>query len=178
MKAGNMKFISTNSHKSTLENFNSPLWHFHIPVPNTIAIKYIEGNNRRVVCILQGSESFQCALMPNGTGNFFINVNKKLRDKLKLKEGDAVTYSLEKDTSEFGLPMPEELAELLNIDNEGNGVFMSLTPGKQRTLLYMISTPKSVDIRIKRAICVVDHLKATRGKINYRQLNDLIKNSN
>ena len=177
MKPGNKISTNKNIHKAIIENFNSALWHFHLRVPKTIAINYIEGNNRRVVCLLQGTASFQCALMPDGNGDFFININKKLRDKLLLKEGDEVSFSLEKDNSEFGLPVPEEFAELLKIDDEGKAVFMSLTPGKQRTLLYMVSTPKSIDLRIKRSICIIDHLKATGGKINYRQLNELIKNS-
>jgi Domain of unknown function (DUF1905)/Bacteriocin-protection, YdeI or OmpD-Associated len=177
MSPRNKNSSNKNIHKAIIYNFNSALWHFHILVPKSIATNYIEGNNRRVVCLLKGTESFQCALMPDGNGDFFININKKLRDKLKLKEGDEVTYNLEKDTSEFGLPVPEEFAELLKIDAEGNDIFMSLTPGKQRTLLYMVSTPKSIDLRIKRAICIIDHLKATNGKINYRQLNELIKNS-
>ncbi len=165
------------THTSVLGKFDSNLWYFHIPVPAAVASVYIDGNNRRVVCTLQNIESFQCALMPDGKGDFFININKKIRDKLKLKEGDSVTYSLEKDQSEFGLPVPEEMAELLKLDIEGRDLFYALTPGKQRTLLYLAASPKSSDIRIRKSICILDHIKATKGKINYRQLNELFKNS-
>jgi Domain of unknown function (DUF1905) len=90
-----------------LDRFNSNLWHFHFIVPSKIAKKFIEGNNRRVVCTLNETETFQAALMHLGDGDFFINVNKKLRDKLKINDGDDVQVSLQKDESEYGLPMPE-----------------------------------------------------------------------
>ena len=66
-------------------------------VPAKTAKKFIDGNNRRVICTLNQTETFQAALMHLGDGNFFINVNKKLRDKLKIKDGDDVLVSLLKD---------------------------------------------------------------------------------
>lgn len=168
--------MKANIHTAQLDRFDSALWHFHIAVPETVASSFIQGKNRRVICIINGV-SFHCALMPDGKGDYFINVNKTLRDRLKLKLGDEVHYSLSPDDSEYGLPMPEELQELLQQDVEGSTVFHALTPGKQRTLIYMVITPKSTDIRLRKALCILEHLKATGGKINYRQLNELFKNS-
>jgi hypothetical protein len=87
------------------------------------ADKFIDGNDRRIVCILNKTETFQAALMPDGKGDFFILVNKKLRDKLKVQDMDEILVELEKDTSEFGLPMPEEFAELLEQDDQGKEPF-------------------------------------------------------
>ena len=157
--------------------FNSNIWHFHFVVPIKIAKKFIDGNNRRVVCTLNETETFQTALMHLGDGNFFINVNKKLRDKLKINDGDEVHVSLQKDESEYGLPMPEELLELLKMDVEGDQLFHALTIGKQRTMLHFVSVPKNMDLRIRRAICVVEHLKSHQGKIVYKELMDAVKNS-
>jgi hypothetical protein len=56
-------------------------------------------------------------------------------------------------------------------------VFHSLTAGKQRTMLHFIGLPKNMDIRIRRAICVLEHLKQNNGKIIYRELMDAVKNS-
>lgn len=161
--------------QSTLERFDSNLWHFHVVIPQQIADTLINGKDRRVICTINGKEKFQAALMPIKSGNCFININKKLRDKLKLNEGDLVSISLEKDNSEYGLPMPEEFAELLNQDEEGNEIFQKLTPGKQRTLLYIAGNVKNSDLRIKRAVAIIEHLKATDGKIDYKQLNILLK---
>ena len=67
--------------------------------------------------------------------------------------------------------MPEELRELFRQDKEGNKLFHALTRGKQRTLLYIIGNGKSPEKRAIRSIAIINHLKANKGKINYKQLN-------
>lgn len=155
-----------------LDKFDSNLWGHHIFVPEVIGNPFVtEGGDRRVVCTLNDKVEFQCALMPKGDGNYFINVNKKIRDSLKLKVGMQVQATLRKDESKYGLPMPEELAELLELDEEGNRLFHALTPGKQRTLLYIAGNAKSSDKRISYAIAIVAHLKLNKGKIDFKTLN-------
>ena len=68
---------------------------------------------RRLVCTLNGTHSFQCALMPN-KGRFSVGVNKLIREKLGLVEGDIVGVRLEPDASKYGAEMPEEFAEVLH----------------------------------------------------------------
>lgn len=163
------------SFTATLSRFDSNLWHFHVVVPQTKATPFINGNNKRVICTLNKTVTFQAALMPLGNGHFFINVNQATRKKLKLNEFDEVLVTLEKDESEYGLPMPEEFKELLSQDLTGNEVFHQLTLGKQRTLLYIIGKPKSADLRIRNGIAVLEHLKKNKGVIAYKLLNEEIK---
>lgn len=159
-----------------LERFNSNLWGFHLNVPDAISGVFLAADIRRLVCTLNEKEIFQCALMPKGEGSYFININKKLRDKLGLKLGTPVQVSLCKDESEYGLPMPEELQEVLAQDTEGNQLFHALTPGKQRTLLYIAGSVKNQDLRLHRALAIIEHLKMNHGRINFRQLNVDLKN--
>lgn len=155
---------------SILDRFDSNLWAFHILVPEAVSKIFLDQGNARVVCTLNDTLSFQCALMPKGEGVYFININKKIRDELKLKLGMQVQASLVRDDSTYGLPMPEELRELLELDEEGDRLFHALTPGKQRNLLYIAGQPKTSDKRIERALVVVEHLKANGGKIDFKQL--------
>lgn len=155
----------TASFKAIIDRFNSNLWHFHVKVPKKIAVNFIDGNDKRVVCTLNQTESFQAALMSLGDGNFFININKQLRNKLKVNDGDEILVSLVKDDSEYGLPLPGEFKELLAQDVAGSDIFHSLTPGKQRTLLYIIGKPKSADLRIRNGIAVLEHLKQSNFMI-------------
>ena len=163
---------------AVLAKSESPLWSFHIPVPEGVAQHFLSQNHKRVVCNLNGKEEFQCALMPKGDGSYFIIANKQLRNKLHLKVGDEVNVFLKKDESKYGLPMPEELQELLNQDGEGNRLFHALTPGKQRNLLYIAGKPKRAETRLKKSIVIVEHLKAQKGKIDFKQLNVDMKNAN
>jgi len=162
-----------------LANFNDNLWGYHLPVPQQVADQILqEQSDRRVVCLLNDQLRFQCALMPKGDGSYFILINKTNRQKLGLTLGQEVQVSLKKDESEYGLPMPGELAEVLASDPEGDEWFHALTPGKQRNLLYIVGNVKSSELRIHKALVVVEHLKRQAGKINFKQLYEELKASN
>jgi hypothetical protein len=148
-------------------------WHFLIVEKETVAKFQFEDKFKRVVCSINGGEAFQCALLPWGE-LFYIIVNKKKRDEVGIVAGDMVDVVLVKDESKYGLPMPEEFEEVLKQDPEGDRLFHALGKGKQRSLLYLLSRSKDVDIRIHHALIVVEHLKENEGKIVddvlYRQL--------
>lgn len=162
---------------SVLKESNNKLWGAHFVVPDRVAKQFANGNSRRVVCTLNSAEEFQCALIPHGNGSFVITVNKKLRTKLDLKFGATVRVSLRKDESKYGLPMPEEFAELLRQDKEGSRLFHALTAGRQRTLLYIIGAKNNTNVRLERSILVVQHLKTNNGKIDHKKFNESLKQS-
>ena len=139
-------------------------WHY-IEVEPKIAEKFAKTDkSRRVVCTINGTETFQCALNPWGE-NFVIIVNKAKRDRLGIVGGDKLTVELAADESKYGLPMPEELEEVLNQDPDGDKLFHALTAGKQRSILYLIGKIKDIDRRIHSALILVEHLKRNNGKI-------------
>ena len=160
---------------SILERSTNNLWGAHFRVPDIIAKRFTGGSSRRVVCSLNRTATYQCALLPHGDGTFVITVNKKLRNLLGLSFGETVQVALKKDESKYGLPLPPELDELLKQDTEGSALFHALTPGKRRTLLYIVGSAKNSDKRIARAIIIIRHLKVNKGKINYRQLSISLK---
>lgn len=160
---------------SLLELSTNKLWGCHFAVPQWVAEVLSEGGDRRVVCLLNEKKEYQCALLPKGDGSFLITVNKKLQTALGVQPGASVRVSLRKDDSEYGLPMPEELAELLAQDEEGHRMMHALTPGKLRTLLYIVGQPKNSDARLQRALAVVEHLKENKGAIDYKRLNIKLK---
>ncbi|MFZ4619560.1 MAG: YdeI/OmpD-associated family protein [Bacteroidota bacterium] len=161
---------------STLERSDNKLWGCHFPVPTKIAESLITSEDKRVICTLNGTQTMQCAILFYKKGRPVISVNKKIRDTLGLDFGMDVTVSLRKDASEYGLPMPEELSEVFRQDPPGKKFFHALTPGKQRTLLYIIGNVKDQEKRIQRSLIIVDHLKEFKGVLNYRKLNIALKN--
>ncbi len=149
-------------------------WHF-IHVKAKIGEKFEKKDgSRRVVCTINGTETFQCALLPSD-GDFVIIVNKIKRNKLGIVDGDKIDVELKHDDSKYGLPMPAELKEVLKQDPAGNKLFHSLTPGKQRSLLYLIGKVKDVDRRIHTALIVLEHLKENDGKIFGERLQEELK---
>ena len=149
-------------------------WHF-VQVKGNIGEKFEKKDgSRRVVCTINESETFQCALLPSD-GDFVIIVNKKKRDKLGIAGGDKITVELKADDSKYGLPMPAELREVLRQDRDGNKLFHSLTAGKQRSILYFVGKVKDVDRRIHTALIFIEHLKKNEGKVIQDQLHIELK---
>ena len=160
-----------------LEKFDSNLWQYHLPVPENIASKFIEKDNRRVYCTFNGKLKIQCALM-KAQPYWYVLVNKELRNKLAVEEGDTIEVILEKDHTEFGHEVPEEFQVMIDQDDEGNSYFQALTPGKQRALIYLVIKVKNSDSRIKKSLAIFHHLKEVRGKLDFKLLNETIKHFN
>jgi hypothetical protein len=149
-----------------------------VHVPDDIAEAFKnEGVKRVVACLISEAREheYQCGLIPLGDGKTGIMINKTIRTKLKIGEGSRLLVRLRTDDSEYGLEMPEELAELMLQDDEGSRLFHALTKGKQRTLIYVVASQKRSDRRIERAITVIEHLKEHYGKIDYKRLYDDMK---
>jgi len=159
-----------------LARFNSDLWHFHILVPDEVVASFdFRGKAKRVVCTVNKKETFHCAFMPAGKGQYFINLNKEVRKKLNLEEGDNVDASVILDTSKYGMPIAEEFEVALAQDTEAETIFEALTDGKKRTLLHLVNKVKNSDPRIKKALVIMEHLKLTQGKLDFKLLNQQFK---
>lgn len=149
-------------------------WHLLL-IPAKFGNKFEKKNgSRRVVCTINGSETFQCALMPHGD-DLMIIVNKQKRERLGIVAGDKVSVELRPDESKYGLPMPPELREVLKQDRIGNKYFHRLTAGRQRSILWWIGKIKDVDKRIHSSLIVIEHLKNNDGKIIHERLTDELK---
>lgn len=162
-----------------LEKTDSSLgWNYYLPIDTEQAIHFIDGENRRVICNAGNGVVFHCALMPDGKGNFQIFVNQERRSKLGWVLGQLVQVEIEKDKTKYGLPMSDELSEVLMQEQEGSALFERLTPGKQRTLIHWSDNVKNPEIRIRRALVMVRHLMNQRGEVNFKLLNQQMKEEN
>jgi hypothetical protein len=122
-------------------------------------IEKIGGYKVRLLCKVNDNEPFPCAIMPTGDDSGYIMLSKEKYKKLKLNDEDEFKIELTKDVSEFGMPLPEELAEILNQDPEGRKRFVALSPGKQRNIIYYTSKIKNSQLRLERAWQFISNLK-------------------
>jgi len=166
------------SYKTQVSQYDSTLWSVYIPVPNDIAESFLQSDAKRVVCTINKSLRIQCAILPMGNDSYYMLLNKENRKKLDLEIGDDIDIILEPDTSKYGIPLPEEMEELLLMDEEGSEVFHKLTPGKQRSLLFLVGKPKTSETRLKKAVVIIDYLKMTGGKLDFKELNEAFKQAN
>jgi bifunctional DNA-binding transcriptional regulator/antitoxin component of YhaV-PrlF toxin-antitoxin module len=167
----NHKFIAR------LEKVNSSLgWNHHFIVPEDIS-EIILKDNRRVICMINNALSFQCGLFPKGKGIYFINLNKENRKKLGVVPGDELAIELTEDKSKYGIPIPPVFEELLIQDPKGEKHFHALTPGEQRSLLYIIAKPKSERLQLEKGLVILDFLRSFDGKVDFKGLNEALRNN-
>lgn len=162
---------------SIIEEYKTDLYGCFFRVEEQIAEKFIEGKDRRIICTVNDLVVMHCALMPSDDG-WFILINKTNRNKIKVEEGDRVEVVIEKEKSKYGMPMPVELETCLTEDKEGSALFHKLTMGKQRSLIYIVSKIKSSDIKIRRSLAILHHLQEVGGKLDFKLLNETIKDFN
>lgn len=164
--------------KSSIGTLESNVYNLHIKVPKKIHDEISKDGSKRVLCTVNKFDYFHAGLLPTGTGDYFIMLNKARMKAFKLEIGMAIDICLEKDTSKYGMKMPEEFQEVLDTDEEGSEWFEKLTDGKKRNLIHLVATPKSADLKITKALIIIDHLKANKGKIDFKLLNEAMKVKN
>lgn len=148
---------------------------YHIVIPSEITIFFKEKKQKRLLCSINKLEAYSSAILNLSSGYSYINLNKDRMKKLKVQVGDTVGVILEPDTSEYGMPMPIELKEIFSQDYEADTYFHKLTPGKQRSLLYVIGKFKSEDKRIEKSIILTNYLKRVKGSLDFKELNQAFK---
>ncbi len=162
---------------ASLVDFHSKLFRYYIPVTKEIGDQFIEGDNRRITCSINGNTPQHCALM-HMEGGFYILVKNQLRKKLGIEEGDEISVTIEKDHSEFGHEVPESFQVLLDQDEAGRSFFEELTKGKQRSLIYIVKKVKNIDSQLAKGLAIMHHLKEAKGEMDFKRLNELIKEYN
>lgn len=130
----------------------------------------------RLIATVNKKISWQCGPMALGKGSAYITISAKRMKELGVKPGDTIHISLVKDESKYGVDVPEELAELLKQDPEGEERFNFLTPGMQRYIINYVGTVKSSRLRVEKAVMLITNLKRLKkGKESFREILGLPK---
>lgn len=151
---------------------------FLIPRAAIATLLERDRNANRITYRIDDGAPMHVGMMHDGQGDYFITVNKEVRKAHNLEIGDEATLTIAPDDSDYGVAVPEEAAELWQLDPEAHRVFHVLSPGHQRTLLYQIDKLKRPESRAKKAVQIHEYLKRVNGRLDYRELNAFIKADN
>lgn len=144
------------------------LWANHLPIPNDIYIEMLKiCPDKRVKCTLNGVHTYYCAMMPKGELHYLL-LNNDILKKLHLSIGSTVDVNLEKNDTQYGVPICDEFREVLLSDEIGSDYFHKLTAGKQRTLINVINKYKNPQLRIDRSILILQHLIEMKGQVDFK----------
>jgi len=112
---------------------------------------------------------FALAIQPLKTGEKYFSVNADLRKKAKVKLGDAVDvefWIVDADIVDY----PEELLIAMEQDELGKKIFTSMNKGAQRGLAHYINSAKNIDVRINRALSILERAKNGEWKHHIKKL--------
>jgi hypothetical protein len=131
----------------------------HLVVPSSV-VKKIKGTFPARFVIHLGDFSWHGAVMSMGDGRGFVMINRQNVKKLGLVIGSKVKLRMVEDDSQYGMPMCDELQEVLLQDPEASRRFHGMTPGKQRNIIHYVGKIKNPQLRIDKALFFMENLKA------------------
>ena len=130
-----------------------------IPVPDEVVAAFKEARVKRFIGTLNDEYDMPCALHGRKGGGHYIMLSKRVRKEYEIDPELTLKVQLSEDDSEFGYPVPEEWQAILDFDEEAAVIFKNLSPGKQRSVLHMVSSAKREETRITRALKIAENLK-------------------
>lgn len=129
-----------------------------IRVPREVQseIEFPTGTKQRFEGTVNG-DPVSGALLPTGTGSYYIMVSAGLRKRLKLQLGDPVDVAITIVDPNV-VEVPEDILEALQEDDFNLFKWEVLTPGTKRGFLHEITSAKSPETRQARIRELVDRL--------------------
>lgn len=148
------------------------LHNYYLFIPKNIFQPFSDAKHSRVkVKAIHNDKSieFYAAIsLDKKSGDYKMMFGKRNQKRLGVFQNDYFEMQLFEDTSKYGVEMPEELDAVLLSDFEAFQIFESLTPGKQRSIIYTIIRIKNTQSRIDKALNMCENLK--RGEKNPMKL--------
>jgi hypothetical protein len=135
-------------------------WPHHVVLDQAMIDKIMVNGNKRAIAKVEGSnKTFHCGILKKKELGYYVYINTDVVNELKLTIGSKLRLHLEIDTSENQFATSPELNEVLDQDPEAKAIFNKLTAGKQRSLIYLVLSVKSIDKRIERALKIAQKIK-------------------
>lgn len=132
-----------------------------ILIPEDIADQLAVDKIKRVVATItsNNNELKLHAGVSKKHGTVYLMFSKANRKLLDVDQGDTVNVKMQEDTSKYQAPMTEELEAVLLSDFEAYEIFETLTPGKQRNIIFMVYNAKGEQKRVDIALNAMENLK-------------------
>jgi uncharacterized protein YdeI (YjbR/CyaY-like superfamily) len=105
--------------------------------------------------------AFRSSLFPTGSGTHFLPVNNRMQKAAGVRPGEAARFSVEPDTAERTVAVPQELKRALAEDRTLTRWFDKLSYSIRKYISEWVAGVKSADARERRAVQIAEQLLAT-----------------
>lgn len=102
---------------------------------------------------------FNLAIQSKKNGPKYLSVSQAMRKSAGVKSGDRVKVSFA-IVDPDKLDLPEEMQAVLEQDVEGAKKWNKMRVGLQRSLMHYINSSKNVNVRIERALFLINKIKS------------------
>lgn len=135
--------------------------YYSLLLPEEIVLPFIEKKLKRVKvkATFKGKELVFHAAIQKRNGDYYMMFGKRYQKELCVFPNDYFQMQFFKDTSKYGVEMPEELDAVLLSDYDAFLIFESLNDGLKRGLIYTIIRYKNVQTRIDKSLILCENLK-------------------
>ncbi len=130
----------------------------YAPLPLDISDAFEAAGVRRVIVTLNGLEARR-AIMGRKDGERHILFGIPFLREARVREGDMAPLEIRRDPAPDTIDLGEEFTEVLEMDEEASERFYAMTPGKQRSLAYYVTSARREETRIKRALELAHKLR-------------------
>ena len=153
-----MSHPPTWSFSAQIERFDvDAAWHFlAIPAEHVDAVR--EAGDGRYVITVNDAVTWHCGLLPTGDGRWFVAVSKAKIKAAQTTFGGWVHVDLAVDKSKYGMPIPDDLQDMLDDDPEFLKRFDAMLPGKRRGMIHHIASAKTDATVAKRILKLMQEL--------------------
>jgi hypothetical protein len=146
--------------RSHVRRFEGSAKMHYLEVPHRVFERLGGKFGLRLVAEVPGIPKFHCALMPLGRGRACLYFSQEKLKLTGLREGSPTAVAVVRDRSRYGMKLPRELASALRLDPAGRKRFDALSPGKQRNLIFHVTSTKNPERRVDVAVQLLEDLKS------------------
>jgi hypothetical protein len=136
---------------------DEPFRYHYLPLPDDIAEGYERAGVRRVIATLNGRPFGRALQRREGAPCLIVGL--LILREIGAQYGDTVEVVLRPDPNPDRVTLGEELEAVLAQDEEAAARFFEMTPGRQRSLAYYVTSAKRTETRIKRALALAHKLR-------------------
>lgn len=109
---------------------------------------------------------YRSTLIPHGDGSHYLVVGKPIRDQIHAAQGDIVQVTIEVDSAERMVGVPEDLEKALSLSPTAKEVFDQLAYSHRKEYIQWISSakqPSTRQRRIEKTLEMLSQGKKLRG---------------
>lgn len=134
--------------------------YYSLLLPNNIIKPFLDKGLKRVKvkATFQENELWFHGAIQKRNGKHYMMFGKRYQKELGVFPNDYFQLQFFKDTSKYGVEVPEEFETVMMSDYEAYQLFESLTDGKKRGLIYAIARYKNPQTRIDITLLLCENL--------------------